>query len=71
MGQKEILEFLARNPNKWFSGNQISDKMNVSLQSILTNLRNLRSTNFVEWKAIKKRVVEYRYKHKEVENEEY
>lgn len=71
MGQTEVLEFLAKNKGKWLTGRKISKGINQQVQTTLQNLAKLRTTTFITWKTVKKQVLEYRYKHREDEDEEY
>lgn len=65
MGQKEIVDYLALNKEKWHSANEIIEALNNSKGSVLACLFKLRSTTFVKYKIIKRRIIEYRYKYNE------
>ena len=60
MTQANILEFLERNPNKWFDPKQIREAVSQSRNSTSTNLKSLRKTNFIRFKE---RAYDYGYNH--------
>lgn len=53
MGQFEVLEFLKKNREKWFTCKMINKKFReVSIGSITTNMHNLRKNRLVYYKTV-------------------
>jgi Mn-dependent DtxR family transcriptional regulator len=69
MGQTDIIAFLKKYPQRWFNANEIAEKLNISVGSVLAGLRRLRKSGLIEFKnqmtkvgAVYKKVFMYRFK---------
>ncbi len=69
MGQSDIISVLRDSGGKWFNANEIAERMNVSIGSVLACLRRLRKAKLVEFKnqmtkvgAVYKNIFVYRSK---------
>ena len=70
MSQDEILKLLAKYPDRWFSINDISEKLNINLKKnrIAINLKKMRKSKLIEYieQKSKYRKKVYKYKHKKL-----
>ncbi len=67
MGEKEVLNFLEKNKDKWFRTYQIREILKERCGASV--LRKLRSWKFVEWRTCRGRMggnLAYEYKWKKV-----
>lgn len=62
IGQYEILEFLKRNPRKWFITKEIAKVLKMSVGSVTACLKRLRKSNFVEFEPVRGNLMRYRYR---------
>jgi len=53
MSQPEVLKFLNRNSNYWWSAREIADRLGQGSSSISTNLKALRKTDMIIVKGVK------------------
>ena len=47
MSQSDVLHYLEKNPNDWFTAKQISQNLKVPYNRVTRNLRVLRKTDFI------------------------
>jgi predicted transcriptional regulator len=69
MTQNNVLDFLKKNPNKWFTTNEIIEGLNIQKRSsnISSNLKRLRYYRLVNFEYISIRIGNrycWKYKHK-------
>lgn len=50
IGQQEVIDFLKKNPTKWFSNRDIKKILNISLGSVTSATTILRYANMILWK---------------------
>ncbi len=62
IGQYEILEYLKKNPRKWFITKEIARVLKMSVGSVTACLKRLRKSNFVEFELVRGNLMRYRYK---------
>ncbi len=55
MGQQEVYNFLKKNPRRWFTSREISEKIKISIGSVTSSLKKLRKSNLVQYKTTTKR----------------
>lgn len=65
MGQQEVLDHLKKDEDRWFSSRELSDELDLSIEAVVTSLRKLRDTGYVNFESVGRN---YRYRHKEKEN---
>jgi len=71
MGQQDIYDLLKKYKDKWFDAREIAGVLNLSITSVVSNLKRLRKPGFIMFKLAKKAVSEvcekhvYMYKYKE------
>ena len=53
MGQNDILEMLKKQPKKWFSGDDLSELLGISIGSIRCNLMKLKWTKHIKYKEVR------------------
>jgi len=61
MGQVQVYGFLKNNKGKWFTSEEIQNKINISLNSVRTSLKRLRDSNEIYFIEKKERKKSYRY----------
>lgn len=52
MGQQEVITFLKKNKNEWFTSRQITKKLKVSTGSVMSSMKKLRDSNIVRFRTI-------------------
>ena len=70
MGQQEVLDVLKKYSDQWFDSREISEMLDASFKTVVSNLKRLRKAGIVMYKetmkiispAGKKRVYIYKYK---------
>ena len=63
MGQQEILDFLKEKSGEWLFTRDIKKKLNTTSNSIYKNLKSLRKSNIIDFKAVgKRKIFKYKYK---------
>jgi len=62
IGQYEILEYLKKNPKKWFITKEIARVLKMSIGSVTACLKRLRKSNFVEFEQVRGNLMRYRYR---------
>jgi len=65
MSQQEVIEFLRKQPNKWFYAKEISESIPLSYSSITGSLKRLRKNDEVLFKETEWKGRLYQYKFKE------
>ncbi len=69
MGQRDIVSLLRKSKGKWLNANEISNRLNVSMGSVLASLRRLRKANLIMFEnqltkvgTVYKKIFVYRFK---------
>lgn len=62
MGQQEVLDFLGKHREEWFTAEQIIKCLRLSQNSVRGNLRRLRHSGMVCSRPTPKRAIEYKWK---------
>ncbi|MFC1753952.1 winged helix-turn-helix domain-containing protein [Thermoproteota archaeon] len=62
MGQQDIYDFLKKNPNKWFTSKELSQKLGISIGSVTMSLKKLRESKSVKFKTTKRNMFMYMFK---------
>lgn len=52
MSQQQVITFLKSNPGRWFSATEIAEAIKIGKSAILSNLKSLRYTNFINYKFV-------------------
>jgi hypothetical protein len=64
MSQQDILNFLRKNRNKYFTSREISEAINLRHTNAIVNLYKLRKTNFITFKLLDNNSKSVRYLYK-------
>ena len=62
MGQQDIYDFLKKNPKKWFTSKELSQKLGISIGSVTMSLKKLRESKSVRYKTTKRNMFKYMFK---------
>jgi len=62
MGQQDIYDFLKKNPKKWFTSKELSQKLGISIGSVTMSLKKLRESKSVKYKTTKRNMFMYMFK---------
>lgn len=62
MGQQDIYDFLKRNPARWFTSKELSEKLKISIGSVTMSLKKLRESRSVKFKQTKRNTYQYMFK---------
>lgn len=64
MGQQDILDFLKKEPKRWFERNKIAKNTGANIQSTDKSLRILRHHKEILYKPTSKRTMQPKFKYK-------
>lgn len=69
MGQREIIEYLKNNKNRWITTKEICESINKPDSNVHTCLQKLRKWKLVNWKLVNGKLNKFAYSYKEYSNE--
>jgi len=52
MRRASIIDFVDSNPNQWFDGREIAEKIGVSQSTVVNTLRKIRIHNELNWREV-------------------